>query len=159
MSKKQNEDTEPEYVDEDEQRVVFSNPELRDVEKTLQSVYGASVEEDEKFEVAAALTGEHLEMVVSLANYDRTKVCRLQGATKVDNDDLEDFLNARADLFEFLSAMLEEFLESSRLRALHIDWKEYDYNERTMYFRSSLENEKVTEMADEWLRKHDPELS
>lgn len=142
-----------------DQRIVFSNPELKEIREALTNAFGATIEQDESFEVAAALSGDHIEMVIVLGNYDRTKVCRLQAATEVDDSDPEDFLNARADVVEFLSAMLEEYLESSRLNALHVDWKEYEYAGRVVFFRSSLEDEKARELADEWLNRHDPDLS
>lgn len=146
-------------TEEPVQRIVFSNPELTEIRDALGNAFGATIDQDESFEVAAALTGEHIEMVIVLGNYDRTKVCRLQAATEVDEDDAEEFLNARADVVEFLSAMLEEYLESSRLSALHVGWKEYEYSGRKMFFRSSLEDEKAREMADKWLNQNDPDLS
>lgn len=154
----ENDEREP-FADPDEQRVVFSNPELREIETALRDSFGAAIDDDESFTVAAALSGDHLEMVVELANFERTKVCRLHAATEVAPRDAEDFVNGRADLVEFEFAMMEEYLATSRLNALHIDWKEYDYNGRTIYFRSILEDEKARKMADDWLETHDPDRS
>lgn len=154
-----NESDDAQFIDKEERRVVFSNPELRDVEQTLTKVFGAQIANDEQFEAAAALTGDYIEMVIAIVNHDRTRVCRLQGVTEVDLEGLDDFLEVRADLFEFLTSMVEEYLQTSQLRALHIDWRDYEYNNRRMKFRSSLENEKVREMADEWLKEHDPDFN
>lgn len=137
-----------------EPRVVFSNPELEQIRKTLDEAYGPSLERDESFKVAGAYVDEHIRLVVELANYERTRVVLFESVAELPEQQFEEYLGVRADVVEFTASMIEQYLDTERLTGLHPDWFAYDYSGREIRFRTTWTNEQVTKLADDWLAQH-----
>ncbi|TVR04034.1 MAG: hypothetical protein EA398_03515 [Deltaproteobacteria bacterium] len=61
---------------------------------------------------------------------------------------------AMAVLAEFLHDRLADHLAQERWPPPHLDFKEYEHGEWTVYFRGQEHNEALDHLADEWLRRH-----
>jgi|GEM_PF-6141729 len=143
----------PSTVD-DQARVIFSAPELLAVRQTLQQVARAHREDSAEVWFDATLIDAHIEAELRYASLDRTRVLTMHAVTSVDVKDAKALMDTRAAIVEFIGSMFEEWIQENEHRSPDLDWKEYEYEQKTMRFRGALINEKVQDDADAFLRQH-----
>lgn len=151
--------TQPPSSPDAQARVIFSAPELLVVRQTLQHIARAHREDSAEVWFDATLIDEHIEAELRYASLDRTRVLTMQAVTHVDVKDAQALMETRAAVVEFLGVMFEEWIQDRDHRSPDLDWKEYEYEQKTLKFRGALTNEKVEHDADAFLREHgiDPE--
>ena len=138
----------------DKERVIFSRPELTLVNETLNAELRSLLDDGEHIQATGGWIDGRATFRAAVATFDRSRVLRAECATAVPPDDAKELLVARAALVEFMAAMLEEWLNTERIRSPHIEWREYTYEGREFLYRASLHDEATESLADRWLREH-----
>lgn len=138
----------------DEARVIFSAPELFAVRQALQQLARAQREDSAEVWFDATLIDEHIEAELRYASMDRTCVLTMHAVTEVDVKDAKSLVETRAAVVEFIGSMFEDWLQEHEHTSPDLDWKEYEYAQKSFKFRGALINEKADREADDFLRQH-----
>jgi hypothetical protein len=102
----------------------------------------------ERFSVSGTLVEGRLEVVIELADPDRTDVATFTAGYEVGGAEDPTPVEARAHAVEFLHTVISDYLQSDRFPRPHIDWREYDFEGHRVFFRGSVVNEVLEREAD-----------
>lgn len=127
---------------------IFTPAEAAQVRDAFRRVFGASLAPGERFAVRGKNTDGRLEVCIEIADPDRTDVASFYAGFEVGGKDNVNEVEARATAVEFLHAAIHEYLQTDRFPRPHIDWREYTFEGKKLYFRGTVVNEAVEAQAD-----------
>lgn len=134
---------------------LFSPEERKAILDTFNRLFGASLNPGERFAVFGAVKGERLVVTVEVADPDRTEVATFEMGHGINGDDDLPAVEARARSIEFAHEALVNYFQSGRWPKPHIDWREYTFDGKLLYFRGTVRNEKLEAAADAFLAEAD----
>lgn len=134
---------------------IFSPGEEQQILETFQRLFGASLRRGERFSVYGAFETEQLVVTIEIADPGRTEVARFEVGHTVGGDEDLPVIEARARSIEFAHEAVHSYLQSGRWPAPHLDWREYTFEGKPLFFRGSIRNEELEAAADALLAEAD----
>ncbi len=102
------------------------------------------------FEVEGHVDGPALNLKVTLKTADRSFVYPIEARMLYADQDMK-MDQARDFLLDFIDAYLQEYLSGGEETYLTIDWSNYDCDGIELQMRGQILNEKLEELADQWM--------
>ncbi len=130
---------------------IFSPEERETILETFGRLFGASLRRGERFGVVGSVVETRLIVAIEIADPDRTEVATFEVGHAIGGDDDVPVIEARARAIEFGHEAVSTYLQSDRWPAPHMDWREYTFDGKPLYFRGTVRNEKVEAAADAFL--------
>ena len=130
------------------QNDIFTPAEATQIRDTFGRTFGASLRPGERFSVSGTNVDGRLEVVLVLADPERTEVATFVAGHDVGHGAPLSEIDARAHAVEFLHAAIHDYLQSGRFPRPHLDWREYTFDNKKVYLRGSVVNEALEAQAD-----------
>ena len=102
------------------------------------------------FEVEGHLDGPAVILKVTLKTADRSFVYPIEARMLYADQDMK-MDEARDFLLDFVDSYLQEYLSGGEETYLTIDWSNYDCDGVELQMRGQIYNEKLEELADQWI--------
>jgi hypothetical protein len=134
--------------------VNFSDDFNKGLVELLMERHGPYLAPGESFACQGLLSHGEVKATIVLSNADESSVVTIEGRIDLELNDIQNPLDARDCVVDFLEEVIIEYFERERMLRPNLDWKEYTFGGNEIAFRGSVNNAKLDRMADEWLEKH-----
>jgi hypothetical protein len=136
---------------------IFSEGDRAEIAGAFRQSFRPSLLPGERFTARGELEAERLIVEIEMAVPDRTTVTSFFGGVELSKDDKTTLLEHRALLVQFIASMIEEHLREGRWPRPHLEWKEYIFEGKPVFYKGSGRNEALETEADRLLAEADGE--
>ncbi len=134
---------------------IFSEGDRNEIAAAFRKTFGARLLPGERFTARGELEEHRLVVEIEMAVPDRTAVTSFFGGVELDPKGKATLLEHRARIVEFIGSMIDEHLREGRWPRPHLEWKEYTFEGRTLFFKGAARNEALEAEADRLLAEAD----